>query len=437
MNTILSALTVARAERDKARLALADLQEAFEALSREVEQDVEPDQEQPKPDPKAILKLASLGIDLAFKKKEAIRLERDVVIKEQDADILSHETARKHLQELSQRYLSAGGDLWSHQKKKIRFDLELVRSLDTRNNSFPECLMALYKRYDGLDIKRRRPIRHRHSTRFIQPPRPSEWRLGALAYYKGSGTYHGRREDLTWCHISGGWHPDVYIKASHIVPSLPNSESIGEMLFGSRAESLKRAGNSLLMSSTIKHWFDDFHLVVVPVDAAEAPITRWRTDVISPNIQNCLYSMGQYIRDLDGKELVFLDEKRPVPRFLYFRFIMSLIRIKDIKHRAWQNVWARYYEQRPFPTPGNYMRQSMILALATHFETADMRVVNSWMVDHGIDSPLKLLDEEAMEAARQVHMAVEESIRYTEKQTLLDQDSGESSEESSEDSSEE
>jgi len=81
---------------------------------------------------------------------------------------------------------------------------------------------------------------------------------------------------------------------------------------------------------------------------------------------------------------VFPHETRLVSRFFYFYFIMSFVRINDIKRHGWQDVWARYYEQRPFPTPTNYIRQSMLLALATHFKTADMHVVESWIVDHGI-----------------------------------------------------
>lgn len=42
------------------------------------------------------------------------------------------------------------------------------------------------------------------------------------------------------------------------------------------------------------------------------------------------------------------------------------------------------------------------MALATHFETTGMRMVDSWIEHHGFDSPLKLTHDEAMEAARRV-----------------------------------
>ncbi len=99
---------------------------------------------------------------------------------------------------------------------------------------------------------------------------------------------------------------------------------------------------------------------------------------------------------------------------------MALIRIKDLKRYGWEDVWARYYKQRPFPTTGNYLRRRILLALVTHFETADMRVVESWTTDHGFDSLLKLMDDEATEAARRVHAAVEAAIARAEKPENLE-----------------
>ncbi|KAH8897722.1 hypothetical protein GQ53DRAFT_778019 [Thozetella sp. PMI_491] len=397
-----TALADARAVCEKARRVSAELRKTFESLSRKIEPDVEPDQEQLEVDRQAGLQLASLGVELASKEKEAIRLEREVIAKEQDAGILHPEAARKRLRSLSQRYFSAGDDLWRHQKKKIRFDDPgTVRLFEPRANGLSECLLALYKKSDGLDKKRKRP---------------SNWRRDTLAYYAGIRDVCDKPEnELVWCHISGMWHLGDTVKAAHIVPFFLDMESIGEILFGSRAESLQRAGNALLLSNRIKGWFDGYHLVVVPVDAQETPIKRWRTDVISADIQNTPYMIYHPAKELDGKELVFLNEKRPVSRFLYFHFIMALVRIKDLRRQGWQDIWARYYEQRPFPTPGNYMRQSMLLALATHFESVDMHVVESWIVDHGFESQLKLAEDEAMEAARRVHAAVEAVTSRAEK----------------------
>lgn len=73
------------------------------------------------------------------------------------------------------------------------------------------------------------------------------------------------------------------------------------------------------------------------------------------------------------------------------------------------------------------MRQGMLLARATHSETAGISVVNSWIKDHGLDSPLQLTDDEAMEEPRRVHVTVEAATSFTKKKKKsLD---GESSEE--------
>ncbi|KAH7143761.1 hypothetical protein EDB81DRAFT_796317 [Dactylonectria macrodidyma] len=421
-----SALTIARSQLDKARSTSAQLREKYEVLSREVEPDVKPDEEQPEPTHQASLELASIGIQLATKEKESIQLERTVVVMEQDAGILLPKVAEKRHRELNRRYFSAGDDLWRNQKKKIRLDDDpgTIQLLDPRSNHASECLLALYKKSDDLE----KP-----------PKRPKQWRQESLSYYIGSGADHtGRRETVIWCHISGMWHMSDYVKAAHIVPFFLDNDSISEMLFSKRAQSLRRAGNSLLMSKRIKSWFDSYHIVIVPVDATEDPIRRWRTDVISPSLRNTEYappnqSTSQFTgKGLDGKELVFLNENRPVARFLYFHFVMALVRIRNIERQGWKTAWARYYEQRPFPTPGKYLRQSMLLALATHFETADMNVVQSWIQDQGFDSPLKLTDDEAMEVARRIHMTAEEVTIRSEERKQLEEEGLEEEEDSEE-----
>ncbi|GKT97716.1 hypothetical protein CT0861_11765 [Colletotrichum tofieldiae] len=399
-----SSLANAKAACKRAREISIKLRKEFDALSREVEPELEPDEEKPEPNPQASLQLATLGIALASKEKEAIQLEREVVNQEQNAGVLQPQEAEKRLQDLNRRHLSAGDDLWKHKKKKARYnDPGTVRLLEPRANALTECILALYRKSDNQSKAK---------------SRPSNWRRDALAYYTGSGDHHPpNSKDMVWCHVSGMWHPSKFVKTAHIVPNFFDGESIGEILFGSRAESLERAGNALLMSYYIKKWFDSYHLVIVPFEKGETPIKRWRVDVISSSIQNTMYTAGHTARELHGKELMFLNDKRPVSRFLYFHFIMALIRIKDLNCDKWRDIWARYYEVRPFPTPGNYMRRSMLLALASHYSTTDLDVVDSWLKDNGFETPLQLTKEEATEAARRVHAAVEAAISRADKQS--------------------
>ncbi|KAK3360830.1 hypothetical protein B0T24DRAFT_660656 [Lasiosphaeria ovina] len=394
-------LSGARGKYEKARSVSYELQNAFDDLSRKVEPELNPGEERQEPDAKSGLELASLGVELALKKKEEILLERQVIIEERDANLIGPHIATKRLRASDHRYVSAGNELWKQQQKKIRFDDPgVIRLLDPRSGSISTCLLALYKKCDGLEKTKKRP---------------STFRSDTLTYYAGQGSDFNEESGLVWCHITGKWWAANQIKAAYIVPFFLDSDDIGEMLFGSRAPSLRRAGNALLLFSQIEKWFDTYHLVIVPVDSTETPITRWKVDIISPDIRKSYYNSSENRgQDLDGKELQFQNNNRPVTRFMYFHFMMALVRIKDVKRQGWQDVWARYYQQRPFPTPGNYLRRSMLLALATHYGTADMEVVASWITDHGFDSPLMLTDEESTEAARRVHAAVNKAIARAE-----------------------
>ncbi|KAK4458632.1 hypothetical protein QBC42DRAFT_185543 [Cladorrhinum samala] len=270
--------------------------------------------------------------------------------------------------------------------------------------SVAAALLALYREFDGLEKPKKR--RERPSSSF---------RSDAIRYYDG-GQVDG---DLVWCHATGSWWAADVIEAARVVPLFAggDSDDLGEILFGSRSPPLPGdAGKSLLLVGQIKRWFDSYHLVIVPVDATENPITRWKVDVISSDIQNTRIAVPTLRGgDLDGKELQFRNDRRPATRFMYFHFVMALVRIQHVKRPGWQDIWARYYQQRPFPAQGSYIRRCMLLALATHFGPTEMNVVESWIADHGFDSPLRLTDDESTEAARRVLLAVHKTIAHAER----------------------
>ncbi len=243
--------------------------------------------------------------------------------------------------------------------------------------------------------------------------RPNEWRAKAADFYSGSLRISPDLEPEIWCHMAGRWCFHTEVKAAHIVPFFLELGGLADMLFGARSQSLTRPENALLLSTRVKSWFDKYQIVIVPADPLEIPIRRWRTDVISTDIRNsvafaekdAIDAIGEerviiFGKDLDGRELVFRSDARPASRFMYFHFVMALIRIKDLDRPGWQDAWARYYQERPFPTPGPYMRKSMLLALATHFQTADMKVVESWIADHGFGKHVELAGEQAEAVAR-------------------------------------
>jgi hypothetical protein len=404
-----------RDKHEKARKISVTLKKSYDTLSQKID-DISDEDETASVLTGLRYEQSTLGVELAEKMQDEIRLERDVVREEREAGIISDSAAQSRYRGLNQRYMSVGDDLWRHAKKNCRIDdLGAVQLMPPGDGSgIAECLLILYRKSDGQGKNKLRK-------------RPSHWRSDVEDYYLGAGEDHAKKGGLTWCHISGSWHPSANVKAAHIVPFFLDMDKLSEILFGTQSDSLEKGGNALLMSNTIEGWFDKYLVVVVPVDPKEEPITRWKTEILSSDIKNtvCAVSItgGKVYtgQELDGKELVFRGKKRPVSRFLYFHFIMALVRIKDLERRGWQDIWARYHQRRPFPTPGNYMRKAMLLALTTHFEVADMKVVESWIADHGFETPLMLQDDQTKEVARRVHEAVEEAVARAEEDTLMDQ----------------
>ncbi|KAG5984737.1 hypothetical protein E4U55_003381 [Claviceps digitariae] len=345
-------------------------------------------------DQKESLIIAELGINLAYAESDTSIREKEMINAKIEAGELSEEQRNSLIIEAGKRHMSAGEDLWRHQKKRLRLadpSSRALRLLELPASGLAECLLAIYKKSDGVEKTRKRP---------------THWRRDTLAFYNGrDGNDVG--DVGVWCHILGQVVDDAIVKAAHIVPFFVDISSISGILFGDKAESLQEPCNALLISHRLESWFDNYHIVIVPVDVSESPIMRWRTDVISTSVLKEGCYPGIRGRDIHGTELKFRNNNRPAARFLYFHFIMALIRIKDLKRPGWQDIWARYYDQRPFPTPTKYMRKSMLLALATHFQTTDLQVVDSWIQDNGFEGNLKLMDYEATEVARRVHQAVD------------------------------
>ncbi|KAG5933066.1 hypothetical protein E4U59_007077 [Claviceps monticola] len=155
-------------EHDTARRASEQLKDAFKALQSEVEPYIAPGQELPEVDLKASLCLASLGIELALQEKKTILLGRDhLIASERDAGSISPQAANKRLRETGQRYYSAGDDLWRHEEKKMRLadpGSEEVPILDLRCNGVFDCILALYRKSDGLGRSKSRPNNWRRNA---------------------------------------------------------------------------------------------------------------------------------------------------------------------------------------------------------------------------------------------------------------------------------
>lgn len=272
--------------------------------------------------------------------------------------------------------------------------IELAKPLtsspwDQRNVRAARCVLELYRKCK--DEKSKAQL-------------PSNWRRDAVAYYDGILEHDTLKipNENNWCHALGRHRPHQLIKAAPIVPHFVPA-AVGHILFGSRADELTGPQNALLLSNVVKGWFDRHAIVIVPADSTELTIKRWRIDVVDKSIQNTLISELTHETggSLDGRELSFRNEKRPAARFMYFHFIIAIMRIRDLKKHRWEEAWARYYTDPPFPTPSPYIREKMLVALAYYYQaTDDVAVLAAWMKGNGFPDELHLTPLETAEAAR-------------------------------------
>ncbi|KAI0445125.1 hypothetical protein F4803DRAFT_571926 [Xylaria telfairii] len=337
---------------------------------------------------------ALLGLEIVKLEQKVTLIDEEILKKKKS--ILKGKEYRRRQIEITDRKISEGDTLWDHANKKARIDnpgaIRLLQPGSVGGMAIGHTLLHLYRVHDGL----KNPLKKKRS---------STWRRDALEYYDADN-----QKGLVWCHATGVYQMKEFVKAAHIVPFFLQVGDLDVDIFGSRGKELQTPTNCLLFTQRIKGWFDKYLFVIVPIDYDETPITRWKIELVGKSILDTEMYTGHgehYGRELDGKELIFLSENRPASRFLYFHFIMALVRMRDIQAEGWKETWARYFTKQPFPTPGNYLRKTMLLAINQHFQTTDVALLEGWIKGQGFEMPITLSEQEAARVAKRVEGAVQ------------------------------
>ena len=406
-------------KRTALRVASLHLQKSYDDISLKIqEQDNDPNVDEAKLSEDAKKEMATLryeqadtGYRLAVKLEENIVLEREELEQENIDNPEGSEVVSEKLKALNKRKLSNGEFLWTSMNRRRRLEGEGPAP----ESATDEVVGYLYRKFDTQGESSRR--------------RPPAWKNDALQYYNGRSENHppAAAEDLLWCHIAGRWHHSGDHRAAHITPFFWDLYQIGELLFGDDgSQGLATGRNALLMCGAAKNWFYRYKFVIVPVDPTESPITRWKAEIVDANIYKSTMIAGPPHfkgEDLHQRELQFLTGDRPAARFLYFHFVMAMVRMKDLESKGWQEVWAYYKEHKPFATPGPHLRKSMLMAMSKTHKIPDLQIIDSWMKEHGFEEPhVNLTEEEAAEASRRVLMAVEHQVERAEDEEASDSD---------------
>lgn len=190
--------------------------------------------------------------------------------------------------------------------------------------------------------------------------------------------------DKILCHALSPQDSDE-VAVAHIVRdrSRLDDEACQDFFVLPKSE-LEGPGNSLPLSKQIKNWFDNHKIIVVPSPGAYGK--EWQIEVLASDIHETPITPEIKGKNLHGKSLEFNSRSDHQPReyFLYFHFIVSMIRIWDEQPAGWEEIWSKYASKNPFPLPGKYLRTTLPVSLASSFDASMMYIIDRWLTNHGL-----------------------------------------------------
>ena len=323
---------------------------------------------------------------------EELRAHKHSLDVEREEETLDDKIYWKNHMETNRRIDSLGNDLWRGNRflRQIHQKEGRVPELGPDSEgAFVNTLLTLYK--DPT-------ISHgRCST--IQ----TEMKDAAVLRY---GANLDAPKGKLWCCISQDWFDSSSIHAAHIVPHA-SRPSLVDYIFGAGSSArLNTADNCLLVHETVERSFDNGNFVLLPVDPRETPIKRWKVQITNNAAVNTDFGRTS-LKEFNGKEIAFKTDARPASRFLYYHFVVTLLRNKRDRQPGWENYLMNLPFGRSFATIGKYVRHSMLLALARYAGDLE-RDEEARLLGDGARTFVekeKLSDKEETEIARQIMAA--------------------------------
>lgn len=306
-------------------------------------------------DPITYRKLRILELEFSI---DGEKLEKTRLDLEREEDKIFHKDYMKSHRQVNIRIVSLGDELWK-ENRALRSQEEQMGKVPLlgpdSQGAFIQTLLRLYKD----------PFEHSKRSSSIQTQMKDE---SIVTYAPDKGAPAGK----LFCSVSRGYYDKPDVRAGHIVPRVIGPE-VMDYLFGSGSGSrLDSPDNCLFMHTTVEKAFDLGHFVLLPCDASEFPIRRWRVQVTNTSAINKDFGR-QSLKDYDGKEIEFKNNNRPASRFLYYHFVVTLLRNKKFRTPGWEACLTELPKKKPFATPGKYLRSSMLLQLA--------RMAGDWDLD--------------------------------------------------------
>lgn len=144
-------------------------------------------------------------------------------------------------------------------------------------------------------------------------------------------------------------------------------------MFGSDEPPLTSRRNGLSLHKKIEMAFDNCWIVMMPIDSVQSIPTEWRLILLKTSIKNDVFWKDTFNvtdqklwrwKDIDGRQLTFLNENRPARRFLYLRYTLAWLEAVD---KAWPDFKEKVPPAEVWASPNKpdgYLRKSILLDLA-------------------------------------------------------------------------
>ena len=226
-----------------------------------------------------------------------------------------------------------------------------------------------------------------------------------------SNSMHPRpATDMYWCPITCTWYNSYGVKAAQIF-AYHHGQPMMSAIFGKDANNeLFSINNGVLMCRDAEERFDQGYFVIVP-DVSDNPsqeeIERWNTSnpreyrikVLDPSHQKMkkIINLSEKTwNDLDGQPITFRSNQRPRARYLYFHYVVSVLRRSWHENQHW-NLFKKELGRKVWATQGRYLKKAMLLGFASEVGHDVMDAYMNGCADPSTD--VQELDETALVAA--------------------------------------
>lgn len=224
--------------------------------------------------------------------------------------------------------------------------------------------------------------------------------------------------DHVWCPMLGEWWAKSEIEAAHLFPLSLGQETMS-YIFGDDAKNeINKAPNGLFLHGTVEEAFDRHKIIIVPCEGETKP-QEWKFLVLDRggqwNAPLKVLGKGCTFADLHQRKLIFepTHSSRPRARYLYFHYVMAMLRLGRGKQAAKAGVTSHMPEltspalSTVWATQGRYLRESMIRAFIEGIGHEDTDAEIDEMLSHAM-SDLPNETTRMVETAKQMKVESDE-----------------------------